>query len=88
MSSVLETIDRTEFQTTYDTGEYIFVEGDAGDCAYIIESGTVEISLGNDDGKLVLATLNKGEILGEMAIIDGLPRTASAARPLRRVSRS
>ena len=78
MSSVLETIDRTEFQTTYDTGEYIFVEGDAGDCAYIIESGTVEISLGNDDGKLVLATLNKGEILGEMAIIDGLPRTASA----------
>jgi len=71
-------MDSTEFQTTFDADEYIFNEGDAGDCAYIIDSGMVEISLDKDDRKLVMATLTKGEILGEMAIIDRLPRTASA----------
>jgi len=71
-------MDSTEFQTEFDTDEYIFVEGDIGDCAYIIDSGMVEISLDKDDRKLVMATLTKGEILGEMAIIDQLPRTASA----------
>jgi EAL domain-containing protein (putative c-di-GMP-specific phosphodiesterase class I)/CRP-like cAMP-binding protein len=70
--------DSTEFQTTFDADEYIFSEGDAGDCAYIIESGMVEISLNKDERKLVMATLTKGEVLGEMAIIDQLPRTASA----------
>ena len=71
-------MDTTEFQTTFDTDEYIFSEGDTGDCAYIIESGMVEISLDKDERRLVMATLTKGEILGEMAIIDQLPRTASA----------
>jgi CRP-like cAMP-binding protein len=38
----------------------------------------VEISLDKDGRKLVMATLTRGEILGEMAIVDRLPRTASA----------
>jgi len=71
-------MDSTEFQTTFDTDEYIFTEGEAGDCAYFIDSGMVEISLDKDERRLVMATLTKGEILGEMAIIDRLPRTASA----------
>jgi EAL domain-containing protein (putative c-di-GMP-specific phosphodiesterase class I)/CRP-like cAMP-binding protein len=71
-------MDSTEFQTTFDTDEYIFSEGDAGDCAYIIDSGMVEISFDKDDRRLVMATLTKGDILGEIAIIDRLPRTASA----------
>ena len=71
-------MDSTEFQTTFDTDEYIFSEGDPGDCAYIIESGMVEISFDKDERRLVMATLTKGDILGEIAIIDRLPRTASA----------
>ena len=71
-------MESIEFQTTFDTGEYIFSEGDPGDCAYIIESGMVEVEFDKDGRKLVLATLTKGDILGEMAIIDQLPRTASA----------
>ena len=67
-----------EFQTTFDTDEYIFSEGDPGDCAYIIDSGMVEVSLDKDGRKLIMATLTKGDILGEMAIIDRLPRNASA----------
>ena len=71
-------MDSIEFQTTFDTDEYIFSEGDPGDCAYIIESGMVEVEFDKDGRKLVMATLIKGDILGEMAIIDRLPRTASA----------
>ena len=71
-------MDSIEFQTTFDTDEYIFSQGDPGDCAYIIDSGMVEVALDKDGCNLVMATLTKGDILGEMAIIDRLPRTASA----------
>ncbi|MCP4877324.1 MAG: EAL domain-containing protein [Gammaproteobacteria bacterium] len=67
-----------ELQTTFDTDEYIFREGDPGDCAYIIDSGMVEVSLDKDGRTLVMATLTKGDIVGEMAIIDRLPRAAAA----------
>ena len=70
--------DITEFQLSFGPDEYIFVQGDPGDCAYIIESGMVEILLEKDERKLVMSTLTKGEILGEMAIFDQLPRSASA----------
>ena len=68
----------SEFQTSFDSDEYIFREGDAGECAYIIDQGLVEVTLQKDNRKLVIATLSKGDILGEMAIIDRMPRTASA----------
>ena len=71
-------MDPIDFKTSFDTDEFIFSEGDPGDCAYIIESGMVEVSLDKDGRKLVMATLTKGDILGEMAIIDRRPRSASA----------
>jgi EAL domain-containing protein (putative c-di-GMP-specific phosphodiesterase class I)/CRP-like cAMP-binding protein len=67
-----------DFQVNFDTDEYIFREGDDGDCAYIIDSGMVEISLDKDGHKLIVATLIKGDILGEMAILDREARSASA----------
>ena len=71
-------MDSNELKTTFDTDEYIFREGDPGDCAYIIDSGMIEVSLDKDDRKLVMATLTKGDILGEMAIINREARSASA----------
>jgi EAL domain-containing protein (putative c-di-GMP-specific phosphodiesterase class I)/CRP-like cAMP-binding protein len=67
-----------EFSTYFDPDEFLFEEGDAGECAYIIESGSVEVSLDKGGKKLVIATLGAGEVLGEMAIIDKFPRTATA----------
>jgi CRP-like cAMP-binding protein len=67
-----------DIKTSFETDEFIFAEGDPGDCAYIINSGMVEVSLDKDGRQLVVATLTKGDILGEMAIIDRKPRTASA----------
>ncbi len=56
----------------------LFHQGDPGDCAYIIESGELEISSIIDGEKVILCHLGPGEIVGEMAVIDGSDRTASA----------
>ncbi len=60
-----------------DAGTLIFREGEAGDCAYLIQRGRVEISVDGDDSQ-VLAILREGELFGEMALIDGEPRSATA----------
>ena len=67
-----------DFSTFFDTNEFLFKEGDEGDFAYIIESGLVEVSHQRGDRKLVLSNLGEGDVLGEMAVIDNLPRTATA----------
>lgn len=59
-------------------GDVLFREGEKGDDAYIIERGAIEISLDLAAGKKVLATLTKGDILGEMSLIDDAPRSATA----------
>ncbi|MCP3689263.1 MAG: EAL domain-containing protein [Gammaproteobacteria bacterium] len=67
-----------DFSTYFAKGEYLFKEGDIGDFAYIIESGSVEIFHARGDNKLLISKLGEGDILGEMAIIDRLPRSANA----------
>ena len=63
---------------TYAEGASIFREGDPGSTAYIIQSGVVGIHRTVDDKEKVLATVSKGAIFGEMALIDKGPRTARA----------
>ncbi len=61
-------------------GEAIFHLGDPGDALFLIVSGAVKISLPTEDGgEAILATLRPGEIFGELALLDGAPRSASAA---------
>ena len=71
-------MDLKDFSTFFDTNEFLFREGDDGDFAYIIESGLVEVSHQRGDRKLILSNLGEGDVLGEMAVIDKLPRTATA----------
>ena len=59
-------------------GEALFAEGDHGDCAYVIESGQLEVYRTAKRRRKVLALLGPGEVVGEMAVIDHGPRTASA----------
>lgn len=68
----------SQYQATYSRGDHLFKQGDDGDNAFIIESGTVEVYINHGDKKMIIATLEQGDLLGEMAIIDELPRTASA----------
>jgi EAL domain-containing protein (putative c-di-GMP-specific phosphodiesterase class I) len=59
-------------------GTLLFAEGESGEVAYLIRSGSVEIFVSRPHGVLTLATRGPGEIFGEMAIIDAGPRAASA----------
>ncbi len=61
----------------YQAGAVIFKDGDVANDAYLIESGTVEVVRKSGNLEVVLARLTRGEIFGEMALIDGKPRMAS-----------
>lgn len=64
---------------TFATGRVLFRAGDAGDAMYLIEAGRVRIHLRDDDGDdVTLAELSGGDFFGEMAILDGKPRSADA----------
>ncbi|HEY0267628.1 MAG TPA: cyclic nucleotide-binding domain-containing protein, partial [Methyloradius sp.] len=58
-------------------GECIFKEGELGDTAYIIEEGCVEVCIGEGENKIRLSLLGKDNLIGEIALIDHQPRTAT-----------
>jgi CRP-like cAMP-binding protein len=59
--------------------ETIFQEGDPGHVLYLIKSGQVRIYVQGEDGQEMSVVLaGPGDIFGELAVIDGLPRSASA----------
>jgi CRP/FNR family transcriptional regulator, cyclic AMP receptor protein len=60
-------------------GTLLFRVGDPGDALYIVRRGEVEIFVQNDTGdRIVLAHTQAGEMTGELSLLDGGPRTASA----------
>ena len=61
----------------YKKGAEIIKEGMLSDCAYIIESGRVEVSKQINGERQSIGVLKEGDIFGEMGLIDGLPRSAS-----------
>jgi len=63
---------------TYDAGQVMFNAGDAADAAYIIIDGSVEISVPTPSGPIIVNTLGRNELLGEIAIFGEVPRTATA----------
>lgn len=67
----------------YGPGQVIFHQGDQGDRLYIVKSGVLEIlALPNDDrDPTVVAYLGPGEVLGELALLTGSPRSATARSP-------
>ena len=65
---------------TFTAGQCIFRAGDAGDGCYLIESGEVRLELVREhvDTDSVLGFIGLGSILGELALLDGLPRSVTA----------
>jgi tetratricopeptide (TPR) repeat protein len=62
----------------YRDGEIIFREGEDSLAAFRLTRGRVRLVKAGAAGPLVLATLGKGEMFGEMGIVDGVPRSAAA----------
>jgi EAL domain-containing protein (putative c-di-GMP-specific phosphodiesterase class I) len=60
-----------------DPGALVFREGEPGTCAYVIESGSVEVSALRGSAAVVLARLTAGDLFGEMALIENRPRSAT-----------
>lgn len=59
-------------------GKTIFREGEASTCAYVVTEGDVELTKTGPKGPIRLAVLNKGELFGEMGLLDDSPRSATA----------
>lgn len=59
-------------------GDILFKEGDVSNAMYLIRSGSIRIFKRKGDSQIEIDTLRAGQILGEMAFLDGNPRSASA----------
>ena len=67
-----------ELGKNYSEGDIIFREGEKGEVMYAIQSGKVKITKVTPSGEITIATLQEGDIFGEMALFDRLPRSANA----------
>jgi len=70
-----------ELLTTRDVpaGRPIFHHGEPGDSMYLVEQGSVRISVKDTDGHdTTLAEMGQGDFFGEMSLLDGNPRSADA----------
>ncbi len=65
---------------SYQGGEVLFKKGDAGDEMYFILSGRIRIFLPDEQGnELTFRYYGEGQVVGDFALLDGQPRSASAA---------
>jgi CRP/FNR family cyclic AMP-dependent transcriptional regulator len=71
---ILNLFRNSDRAVTYEPGQTIFNQGDQGDSMYVLIEGEIEIRV-NDKA---IDTAGPGEILGEMALVDNLPRSATA----------
>jgi len=63
---------------SFADGEVIFTEGDTTSEMYVIRTGKVEISKQVGGHSIGLAVLDRGSFFGEMSLLEGLPRSATA----------
>src|SRR5207302_4824222 len=76
MSETLSSVEH--LVRRHPSGTVLFREGDRGQTMYVIRSGKVNISKHIADSEITLAVLGAGEFFGEMALLEGLPRSAGA----------
>ncbi|MDQ3957382.1 MAG: Crp/Fnr family transcriptional regulator [Actinomycetota bacterium] len=63
---------------TYAKGETVFGQGDPGDALYVVMAGEVKVHVESSSGdEMVLVTLRTPDVFGELALVDGRPRSAS-----------
>ena len=68
----------TEVSRTYGDAELICREGESSAEMFVIRRGSVRVFKASPRGELDLAVLSKGDFFGEMSVLEGLPRDASA----------
>ncbi len=75
----LQTLAKSSQERTYNAGTKLFSQGDSGSGLYIIKSGKVSITQASGSGgaEKEINTTGAGEALGEMALLDDQPRSAT-----------
>jgi CRP/FNR family transcriptional regulator/CRP/FNR family cyclic AMP-dependent transcriptional regulator len=77
-TEVLSWLCGKAFLRNYEENQPIILQNEPGTTLYLILEGRVKVVLYGEEGKeLVLTILGKGDFFGEMAVVDGLPRSAS-----------
>ena len=76
--SEFESLDRCLVRRRYPAGQTLFHMGDEGGSLHIIERGQVKVTIPSSSGEeLILAILGAGDLLGELSLFDGKPRSAT-----------
>jgi CRP-like cAMP-binding protein len=65
---------RTGASVTYPAGSVVFNQGDPGSCMYIVQSGVIEMVIGDK----VIEVCGPNEAIGFMSMVDGAPRSSTA----------
>jgi putative ABC transport system ATP-binding protein len=75
--SRLKLLAFTSERLQFDPGQELFRQGDAGDRAFVIIQGSVDIIVDTSDGPKTIANRGAGELIGELALLCDAPRTAT-----------
>ncbi len=67
----------TSQRLTYEPGQVVFEQGADADAAYVVLDGTAEVVVDTPTGPLILATMERNAIIGEIGILCDVPRTAT-----------
>src|SRR3954451_25288704 len=75
----LERFSQVAVRRSFPAGTRVFHEGDSSDACYIVREGNFRVTREHSDGRAIpLATLGPGDLFGELAMLDGDTRSASA----------
>ena len=67
----------TSQRMTFQPQQALFKQGDSGDAAYVLVNGEAEVLAETPEGEIPVATVGKNAIIGEIAILCDVPRTAT-----------
>ena len=74
-----EIVEEHMYETHLDAGEVLFNEGDQGDFLCYVVQGRLQVTKKNQSGRAIeLAVLRRGQLIGEMAMVEHAPRSATA----------
>ena len=76
-TSKLKLLAFTSERVNYPAGHVLFEQDEMGDAAYILMEGEAEIVVRTEHGPLTVATVGRNDIVGEIAILCDMPRTAT-----------
>jgi CRP-like cAMP-binding protein len=78
-AAALQRVARGMRSRRFRRGETLFHQGDPGDALLVVRSGSIKIVLPSEAGdEAIIATIGAGDFLGELALLDGAPRSATA----------